>query len=99
VALAEVANIAFLNGRADGETPAAAPRLSISQRLPGGHVQVTASGGVWGATRVIEASTDLVHWTPIGSNVLAPAACPDGLVIDFEDSESSALARRFYRAT
>src|SRR5580765_3093726 len=98
VALAEVANVAFLNGRADGETSASAPRLSISQLLPDGHVQVTALGGVWGATRVIEASTDLVHWTLIGSNVLALSTSLDGLVIDFEDSERSTLAQRFYRA-
>ena len=48
---------------------------------------------------MIEVSTDLVHWTPISSNRVAQTTCPGCAVIDFEDSEGSALARRFYRAT
>ena len=74
-AVAEVANVTFLSVKADGETAPCAPRLSISQLSLDGHVHVAGSGGAWGATRVIEASTDLVHWTPISTNLVPPTAC------------------------
>src|SRR5882724_3121971 len=80
--------------KADGESPAV-PRLSIPHLSPDGYVQLTVPGA-WGPTHVLEASTDLVHWTPICTNVVAPTACLDCLVIDFEDP--STLPRRFYRA-
>jgi len=98
VALADVGNVTFLSVRADGETPGGPPRLGIPQVLPDGHLRVAASGGVRGATRVIEASTDLVHWTPISTNVFPPTACLECLGIEFEDRENSTLAQRFYRA-
>jgi uncharacterized protein GlcG (DUF336 family) len=98
VALAEFGNDVVWNVCADGEMHTAAPRLSIPQLSPDGHVQVTASGDAWGATRVIEVSADLVHWTPISSNGVAQTTCPTCPVIAFEDSESTTLAQRFYRA-
>src|SRR5438552_12504300 len=97
-ALANVGNISFLSVRADGETAEGTPRLSIPQMSPGGHVHVTGSGGGWAATRVVEASTDLVYWTPISTNLVPATACQECPVIEFVDRESSALARRFYRA-
>jgi uncharacterized protein GlcG (DUF336 family) len=97
-ALAEVGNIALVNVWADGETPAEAPRLSIPQLAPDGHVHVAGSSGAWGATCVIQASADLIHWTPISTNLPRPTVCLDCPVIDLEDRESSTLAQRFYRA-
>src|SRR6266699_4359605 len=79
--------------KADGESPAV-PRLSIPQLSPDGYVQFTVSGA-WGQTNVLEASTDLVHWTPICTNVVPAIACIDCPVIDFVDTT---LPRRFYRA-
>src|SRR5205823_13199112 len=73
----------------------AAPRLSIPQWSADGGVQFTVPGA-WGQTNVLEVSTDLVHWTPICTNVFPATACIDCPVIDFEDP--STLPRRFYRA-
>jgi uncharacterized protein GlcG (DUF336 family) len=97
-ALAGLGNVALLSVCADGETPAGAPRLSIPQLLPDGCVRVAAPGGAGWTTRLIEASTDLVHWTPISSNRVPSSACPNCPPIDFEDAETATLARRFYRA-
>ena len=82
--------------KADGVAPPVLPRLSIQQQSPYDHTRFTVSGGAWGPTNVLEASTDLVHWTPICTNVFPPTACIDCPVIDFEDPSS--LPRRFYRA-
>ena len=87
-------NRTFETVKADGVAPAA-PRLSIPQCSLDGCVQFTVPGA-WGQTNVLEASTDLVHWTPICTNVFPPTACIDCPVIDFEDPSS--LPRRFYRA-
>jgi hypothetical protein len=48
--------------------------------------------GPTGLTYVVQASSNLVNWTPILTNV--PASTPFSL----SDSNSSSLARRFYRA-
>src|SRR3989442_3343877 len=84
----------FETVKADGEAPAV-PRLSIPQLSPDGYVQFTVPGAS-GQTNVLEASTDLVHWTPICTNVVPAIACIDCPVIEFEDP--STLRRRFYRA-
>src|SRR5438034_2164992 len=85
----------FQTVKADGVAPAVLPQLSIPQLSPDGYVQFTVPGG-WGQTNVLEASTDLVHWTPIFTNVFPATACIDCPVIDFEDPGT--LPRRFYRA-
>src|SRR5206468_10884280 len=87
-------NGTFETVKADGVAPAVL-QLSIPQLSPDGYVQFTVPGG-WGQTNVLEASTDLVHWTPICTNVFPATACIDCPVIDFEDPRS--LPRRFYRA-
>src|SRR5205809_7105999 len=85
----------FQTVKADGVAPAVLPQLSIPQLSPDGYVQFTVPGG-WVQTNVLEASTDLVHWTPISTNVFPATACIDCPVIDFEDPGT--LPRRFYRA-
>src|SRR3989442_8365124 len=85
----------FQTVKADGVAPAV-PRLSIPKQSPDGPTRFTVSGGAWGQTNVLEASTDLVHWTPICTNVFPATACIDCPVIDFEDPGT--LPRRFYRA-
>jgi len=95
-ALAGGCNITTSRARAEGETQA--PRLSIPQLSPDGHVRVAGSGAAREATGVIEASTDLVHWTAVSTNFFVPALCLDCPLIDFEDRESPILTRRFYRA-
>ncbi len=44
-----------------------------------------------GQTVVVDASTDLVTWLPIGTNTIGPGALP------FIDAESGAYSNRFYR--
>src|SRR5205809_3284883 len=88
-------NGTFETVKADGVAPAVL-QLSIPQLSPDGYVQFTVPGGTWGSSNVLEASTDLVHWTPICTNVFPATACIDCPVIDFEDP--STLPRRFYRA-
>src|SRR6266404_5385144 len=84
----------FQTDKADGVAPAVLPQLSISQVSPDGYVRFTVPGA-WGSSNVVEASTDLVHWTPICTNVFPATACVDCPIIDFEDP--STLPRRFYR--
>ncbi len=67
----------------DGAPPAL-PRLSIPQLSPDGFVQFTVPDER-GPTHVLEASTGLVHWTSICTNVFPATACLDCPVIDFED--------------
>jgi len=88
-------NRTFETVKADAASPAALPRLGIPQLLPDGCVQFTFPDGAWGPTNVLEASTDLVHWTPICTNIFPATACMDCPVIDFEDPNT--LPRRFYR--
>src|SRR6266536_1259359 len=96
--MAALGSVTYLNVKADSETAAGTPRLNIPKLSPDGHVHVTGSGGAWGTTRVIEVSTDLIHWTPISTNLVPPSACLECPVIGFEDSASSGLTQRFYRA-
>ena len=54
--------------------------------------------GGGGQTNVIQASDDLVVWTAISTNVFPATTCPICPFIDFQDSASTNLARRFYRS-
>ena len=51
-----------------------------------------------GWSDVIEASTDLVVWTPVSTNVMDFSLCPICPFAIFEDAASTNLAQRFYRA-
>ena len=75
------------------------PMLSAPRLSAGGAIQFTVGNGRWGQTNVIEASTDLVHWTGISTNVFPATACPDCPFISFEDPDSArGYLRRFYRS-
>ena len=53
--------------------------------------------GKAGWTNVIEASTDLLIWTPISTNLMPNTLCPVCPYILFRDAVSTNLVRRFYR--
>jgi hypothetical protein len=73
------------------------PRLSVleSSMDRGARIMLQGTAG-W--TNVIEASTDLVSWTPVSTNVMDYSLCPICPYAIFEDTASTNLARRFYRA-
>ena len=74
------------------------PRLSLPAVSTDGIFRFTIFDGQWGQTDVIEASTDLITWTPVSTNVFPPTACPVCPFIEFGDPASANLAHRFYRA-
>jgi hypothetical protein len=74
------------------------PRLQIlngPKKEAGTRMMVQGRSG-W--TDVIEASTDLVAWTPVSTNFMDFSLCPICPFAIFEDAASTNLARRFYRA-
>lgn len=72
------------------------PRLSITGVSSGGATLFLQ--GHAGLTNVIEASTDLVTWVGVSTNVMDYSLCPICPFAIFEDSASNNLTRRFYRA-
>ena len=46
---------------------------------------------------VVEASTDLVSWAPIGTNVMPGTVCPICPFLLFQDTASTNMRGRFYR--
>jgi len=74
------------------------PMLGLPRVSGGGAIEITVFNGKWGQTNVIEASTDLFSWTAISTNVFPATTCPICPFIDFQDSASTNLARRFYRS-
>jgi hypothetical protein len=72
------------------------PRLSITGVSSNG-ARLFLQGHA-GQTNVIEASTDLVTWVGVSTNVMDYSLCPICPFAIFEDSASTNLARRFYRA-
>jgi hypothetical protein len=60
-------------------------------KLPNGAIQLTAIGVIPGWTSVIEASVDLVNWTPISTNV------PGTNSFNLIDQSATNLTSRFYR--
>jgi len=54
--------------------------------------------GSAGWTDVVEASMDLVVWTPISTNVMDFSLCPICPFVIVEDKTSTDVAQRFYRA-
>ena len=75
-------------------TPTAPPpsKMSLTPAFASGKVTANLSGNA-GTTYVIQASTDLVHWTPISTNVANAAG-----LVSLVDSNAAAYPRRFYRA-
>ena len=73
------------------------PTISLPRASGSGAIEFTVFNGRPGQTNVIEASTDLVRWTAISTNVFpsTDSICP---FIDFQDPASNNLARRYYRA-
>ena len=51
-----------------------------------------------GWTNVLEASTDLIVWTPLSTNVMDYSLCPVCPFVIFEDSASTNFSHRYYRA-
>ncbi len=73
------------------------PTLSLPRASSSGAIEFTVFNGRPGQTNVIEASTDLVTWTAISTNVF-PSTDPFCPSIDFQDPASTNLARRYFRA-
>jgi hypothetical protein len=73
------------------------PILSRPRASNSGAIGFTVFNGRPGQTNVIEASTDLVRWTAISTNVFSSAdsICP---FIEFQELASTNLARRYYRS-
>ncbi len=71
--------------------PVASPQLVLQGRTSRGAVMLRVSGPS-GARYAVEASSNLVDWLPLGTNVAS------GGYFDFTDSSASGLRRRFYRA-
>src|SRR5437667_10822149 len=78
---------------------AAVPTPTIS--LPRGSgscaIEFTVFKGWPGQTNVIEATTDLVRWTALSTNVF-PSTDAIRPFIDFQAPASTNLARRYFRA-
>lgn len=71
--------------------PAAAPVLLDPKRLPNGRFQLTVSGES-NRTYSVQASTNLVQWTPLATNVAFAGE------FEFLDTNAPAIPNRFYRA-
>jgi hypothetical protein len=69
----------------------APPSLAAPLTLADGSVQVTPSGAA-GMSYTVEASSDLLDWSPLASGVATNA------IQGFIDADAATLSRRFYRA-
>jgi hypothetical protein len=72
------------------------PRMSVMEYSKEGALLFIQGHDGW--TNVIEASTNLVSWTPISTNLMPSTTCPICPYIMFRDPASTNLARRFYRS-
>ncbi|MCI0747635.1 MAG: lamin tail domain-containing protein [Verrucomicrobia subdivision 3 bacterium] len=66
-------------------------QMSLAPLLSGGTFEITLQGQS-NVTYVIEASSNLLQWTPVGTNVVGP----DGF-LKYVESDSAMLPHRFYR--
>jgi hypothetical protein len=73
------------------------PRLSLTGFSNKDGVQLMLQGHA-GHTNVIEASTDLITWGSVATNVMDFSLCPICPYFLFQDPASTNLPRRFYRA-
>ena len=71
------------------------PRLRITEFSKEGALLFIQGQAGW--TNVIEASMDLVGWTPISTNVMPHTLCPICPYFLYRDAASTNLPRRFYR--
>ncbi len=71
------------------------PRLRITEFSKDGALLFVQGQAGW--TNVIEASMDLVHWTPISTNFMPYTLCPICPYLLYRDAASTNLPRRFYR--
>jgi hypothetical protein len=74
----------------------AGPRMSVTEFSKEGALLFIQGHAGW--TNVIEASTNLVSWTPISTNLMPATTCPICPYILFRDPASTNLAKRFYRS-
>ena len=72
------------------------PRLQILHVSTTGSVTIRVFGSA-GRTNIMEASGDLLVWTPIATNVMNYSLCPICPFVDVVDSASNNQAHRFYR--
>jgi hypothetical protein len=73
----------------------AGPRMSVTEFSKEGALLLIQGHAGW--TNVVEASTNLVSWTPILTNLMPATTCPICPYILFRDPASTNLAKRFYR--
>jgi hypothetical protein len=66
-------------------------QLSLARVPASGTFEITLQGQS-NVTYVIEASTNLVQWTPVGTNIVAPTG-----FLKHIEADSSVLSHRFYR--
>jgi hypothetical protein len=71
------------------------PKFGPPRATTSGAVEFNLLDGRWGQTNIIEASTDLLTWTAISTNVFPVTVCPICPSIDFQ--EPANLPRRYYR--
>jgi hypothetical protein len=74
------------------------PRLSLLDFSTNQNVRLLLQGNA-GQTNVIEASSELLAWIPISTNVMDYSLCPICPFFIFEDAEATNFTRRFYRAS
>ena len=72
------------------------PRLESPEYSKDGALLIVHGHVGW--TNVIEASTDLVTWTPISTNLMPNTLCPVCPYILYNDAASTNLVHRFYRS-
>jgi plastocyanin len=68
-----------------------APVLTDPKRLPDGMFQFTVTNLVVGKTNIVRASTNLLNWTDISTNVAVDKS------YSFVDPGAAVIARRYYR--
>src|SRR6266404_504557 len=76
--------------------PVPTPTFSMPRVSATGGIKLSVFNGQPGQTNVIQASTDLVAWTAIGTNVFPSTVCPTCPFIDFE--EPAHRPHRYYRS-
>jgi hypothetical protein len=76
--------------------PSSQPLLSLPRAATNGLIQFRMFNGLAGETNILEASTDLMTWIPISTNVFPATVGATSPFIDL--TESPNLTRRFYRS-
>ena len=74
----------------------AGPRMSVTEFSKEGALLLIQGHAGW--TNVVEASTNLVSWMPISTNLMPATQCPICPYIQVRDPASTNLAKRFYRS-